>query len=74
MAAWPWYGALCKGLLYEAGEFLQVETYEHVQRWTRTINDRPAVQRGILVNRTWGEEGKQVAERHSAADFAGKVG
>jgi GST-like protein len=67
--AWPWYGALCKGLLYEAGEFLQVETYEHVQRWTKLINDRPAVKRGVLVNRTWGEEGKKLPERHSAQDF-----
>lgn len=69
MAAWPWYGALCKGLLYEAGEFLQVQSYEHVQRWTQEINARPAVKRGVLVNRTWGEEGKKLPERHSAQDF-----
>ena len=69
MAAWPWYGALCKGLLYEAGEFLQVQSYEHVQRWTQEINARPAVKRGVVVNRVWGEEERQLAERHSAADL-----
>lgn len=69
MAAWPWYGALCKGLLYEAGEFLQVQDYEHVQRWTREINSRPAVQRGVVVNRVWGDTDRQLAERHTAADI-----
>ncbi len=69
MAAWPWYGALCKGLLYEAGEFLQVQSYEHVQRWTQEINARSAVKRGVVVNRVWGDEERQLPERHSAADI-----
>jgi GSH-dependent disulfide-bond oxidoreductase len=75
MAVWPWYGALVKGLVYEAGEFLSVQDYKHVQRWTDTIAERPAVQRGRMVNRTWGAPESQLAERHSAADFEGvKVG
>ena len=54
IAVWPWYGALARGLLYEAGEFLSVHEYTHVQRWTHQIAQRPAVQRGRMVNRTWG--------------------
>ena len=69
MAVWPWYGALAKGLVYGAGEFLSVHEYPHVQRWTDAIAARPAVQRGRRVNRTWGEPADQLAERHSAADF-----
>ncbi len=69
IAVWPWYGALAKGLVYEAGEFLQVKDYTHVQRWTDRIAERPAVQRGRRVNRTWGDPASQVPERHSAADF-----
>ena len=69
MAVWPWYGALAKGLVYEAGEFLQVQAYSHVQRWTDRIAERPAVQRGRMVNRTWGEPSSQLHERHDAADF-----
>ena len=69
MAVWPWYGALAKGLLYEAGEFLQVQSYTHVQRWTEQIAQRPAVQRGRMVNRTWGEPSSQLPERHDASDF-----
>ena len=71
MAVWPWYGALAKGLLYSAGEFLQVQDYRHVQRWTDQIAARPAVQRGRKVNRTWGEPSSQLAERHAASDFDG---
>ena len=70
MAVWPWYGALAKGLLYEAGEFLQVKDYTNVQRWTDHIAERPAVQRGRRVNRTWGDPASQLPERHSASDFA----
>ncbi len=73
MAIWPWYGALVKGLVYEAATFLQVHEYTHVRRWTDAIAARPAVQRGRLVNRTWGEPGTQLAERHDAADFEGKT-
>ncbi len=69
MAVWPWYGALAKGLLYEAGEFLQVQEYTHVQRWTEQIAARPAVQRGRMVNRAWGEPASQLHERHEASDF-----
>ncbi len=69
MAIWPWYGALAKGQLYEAGEFLQVQAYTHVQRWADQIAARPAVQRGRKVNRTWGQPGSQLRERHDASDF-----
>jgi len=69
IAAWPWYGALAKGLLYEAGEFLQVEEYARVRRWTERIAERPAVKRGRMVNRTWGDPRSQLHERHDAADF-----
>ncbi len=69
IATWPWYGALVKGLLYEAGEFLDVGSYVHVNRWANTIGDRPAAKRGRLVNRAWGDEDKQLLERHNASDF-----
>ena len=69
IAVWPWYGALAKGLLYEAGEFLQVQEYRHVQRWTDAIAARPAVQRGRMVNRVMGQPSSQLRERHEASDF-----
>ncbi len=69
MATWPWYGALAKGRLYDAGEFLQVDEYPHVQRWADEINARPAVKRGRMVNRTWGPLEKQLHERHDHSDF-----
>jgi GST-like protein len=69
MAIWPWYGALSQGLLYEAGEFLQVQQYTHVRRWAEQIAQRPAVQRGRMVNRAWGEPASQLHERHDASDF-----
>jgi len=69
MAVWPWYGALAKGQLYGAGEFLQVEAYTHVLRWTDRIAQRPAVKRGRMVNRTWGQPASQLHERHDAGDF-----
>jgi GST-like protein len=69
MATFPWYGALAQGKLYEAGEFLDVESYTHVRRWMADIEQRPAVRRGRKVNRTWGQEDKRVPERHSAADI-----
>ena len=69
MAVWPWYGALAKGQLYEAGEFLQVQTYTNVLRWTDQIAKRPAVRRGRMVNRTWGQPDSQLPERHDARDF-----
>lgn len=69
IAVWPWYGALAKGLVYGAGEFLQVQGYKNVQRWTDAIARRPAVQRGRMVNRGWGEPSSQLHERHDAGDF-----
>lgn len=69
IAIWPWYGNLALGKAYNAGEFLDVESYTHVQRWAKMMLERPAVQRGRIVNRTFGEEWEQVAERHSAADI-----
>ena len=69
IAVWPWYGALVKGLLYSAAEFLQVQEYTHVLRWTDQIAQRPAVKRGRMVNRTWGEPASQLHERHEAGDF-----
>ena len=73
MAVWPWYGTLVKGQLYEAGEFLQVQDYTHVLRWTDEIAQRPAVQRGRMVNRTWGQPASQLHERHEASDFETKT-
>ncbi|MFD2438811.1 glutathione-dependent disulfide-bond oxidoreductase [Modicisalibacter luteus] len=69
IANWAWYGQLALGQLYEAGEFLQVESYEHVQRWAKEISARPAVQRGRMVNRTFGPLEEQLHERHDAKDF-----
>ncbi len=69
IAVWPWYGALVKGQLYEAGEFLQVHEYARVVRWADRIAQRPAAQRGRMVNRTWGQPASQLHERHDAADF-----
>ncbi|KTE41425.1 MULTISPECIES: glutathione-dependent disulfide-bond oxidoreductase [unclassified Sphingopyxis] len=69
MAIWPWYGALAKGLVYEAGEFLQVQDYKNVQRWTDQVAVRPAVKRGRMVNRVMGDPASQLHERHDASDF-----
>jgi len=73
MAIWPWYGALVKGLVYEAGEFLSVHAYKNVQRWTDEIGARPAVKRGRMVNRAFGEPSSQLHERHDASDFDTKT-
>lgn len=69
MAIWPWYGALAKGWLYDAAEFLSVQEYRHVQRWTDAIGERKAVQRGRMINRVFGEPSSQLPERHDARDF-----
>ena len=69
MAVWPWYGAMVKGILYDAGEFLAVHEYKNVIRWTDLIAERPAVKRGRIVNRTWGAPSSQLFERHDASDF-----
>jgi GSH-dependent disulfide-bond oxidoreductase len=73
MAIWPWYGGLAKGWLYEAAEFLQVQDYANVQRWADAIAERPAVQRGRMVNRISGEPSSQLHERHDASDFEMKT-
>ncbi len=69
MANWPWYGELARGNLYDAGEFLGVSSYEHVRRWADEISERPAVERGTMVNRSWGPPERQLHERHDASDF-----
>ena len=69
IAVWPWYGALAKGLLYEAGEFLSVHQYKNVIRWADEIGQRPAVKRGRMVNRVMGDPASQLHERHDASDF-----
>ncbi|MCG8671735.1 MAG: glutathione-dependent disulfide-bond oxidoreductase [Pseudomonadales bacterium] len=70
IAIWPWYGGLINNEVYpNAREFLNASEYEHVNRWANAIAERPAVQRGKRVNKTWGAEEEQLAERHSASDF-----
>jgi GST-like protein len=69
IAVWPWYGLMAQGGIYNAGEFLQVQEYKHLQRWTAEIAARPAVQRGRLVNRAAGNEPGRLLERHDASDF-----
>jgi GSH-dependent disulfide-bond oxidoreductase len=73
MAVWPWYGALALGKVYDAGEFLAVHEYTHVQRWTKAIGERPAVKRGRIVNRPFGDPSEQLLERHDASDFETKT-
>ncbi|RWH73238.1 MAG: glutathione-dependent disulfide-bond oxidoreductase [Mesorhizobium sp.] len=74
IAVWPWYGGLAKGRMYnDAGEFLSVTEYRHVQRWADAIDARPAVQRGRMVNRIFGEPAMQLHERHDASDFDTKT-
>jgi len=70
IAIFPWYGALVLGKIYEAGEFLEVESYKHVQRWAQELKERPAVRRGQRVNKVNGPEELQVRERHSASDIS----
>jgi GSH-dependent disulfide-bond oxidoreductase len=69
IAIWPWYGALAKGVIYDAGEFLQVQDYTNVIRWTDQVGARPAAQRGRMVNRVMGDPASQLRERHDASDF-----
>jgi GSH-dependent disulfide-bond oxidoreductase len=73
IAVWPWYGGLVKGLLYGGGDFLSVQDYKHVQRWTDQIAKRPAVKRGRIVNRVSGDPASQLHERHDAGDFDTKT-
>ncbi|MQT40199.1 glutathione-dependent disulfide-bond oxidoreductase [Pseudomonas sp. FSL R10-2172] len=69
IAVWSWYGQLVRNTVYSAAEFLSAHEYTHVQRWAEEIAKRPAVIRGLRVNRTWGDEASQVPERHEAADL-----
>ena len=69
IAVWSWYGQLVRNTVYSAAEFLSAHEYTHVQRWAEEIAKRPAVVRGLRVNRTWGDEASQVPERHEAADL-----
>ena len=69
IAVWPWYGALAKGQIYEAAEFLSAHEYQHLNRWADEIAQRPAVQGGRRVNRAWGPEDQQLHERHDASDL-----
>jgi len=69
IAIWAWYGQLVLGRLYDAAAFLDVQSYHHVMAWAKTIDDRPAVKRGRMVNRISGEPRYQLHERHDASDF-----
>jgi GSH-dependent disulfide-bond oxidoreductase len=73
IAIWPWYGGLVKGWAYDAAEFLNVQEYKNVQRWADAVFERPAVQRGRMVNRTSGDPSTQLHERHDASDFQTKT-
>lgn len=69
MAIWPWYGGVANGQVYNAAEFLQTHAYSNLLRWVEEIAQRPAVKRGRMVNRTWGDESEQLPERHADSDF-----
>jgi GST-like protein len=73
IAVWPWYGNLVRGEAYGAGEFLSVHEYTHVVRWADKIGERPAVRRGRMVNRAFGDPASQLHERHDAGDFLTKT-
>ncbi|SDD06960.1 glutathione-dependent disulfide-bond oxidoreductase [Belnapia rosea] len=73
IAVFPWYGGLAKGWLYGAAEFLDVQSYRHVNRWADALLERPAVRRGRMVNRVQGEPSSQLHERHEAGDFETKT-
>lgn len=69
IAIWPWYGLLVQGKVYEAAEFLDVKSYTNVLRWANQLGDRQAIKRGSIVNKVWGDDNKQMSERHSAKDI-----
>lgn len=69
IAIWPWYGALVLNRVYDAAEFLSAHTYKNVMKWAKAIDERPAVKRGVMVNKSWGEPNEQLLERHDASDF-----
>ena len=70
IAIWPWYGNLMFNALYDASQFLDTASYEHLNRWATLVGERPAVLRGKRVNKTWGPEEEQVPERHDASDIS----
>jgi GST-like protein len=69
IAIWPWYGALALNRLYDAAEFLDLASYKNLMRWAKQIDQRPAIKRGVMVNKTWGDLSTQLHERHDASDF-----
>ena len=73
IAIWPWYGQVVLNTVYEAAEFLQAHEYKHLNRWANEIAERPAVVRGRMVNRTFGEPEGQLHERHDASDFENRT-
>jgi len=73
MAIWAWYGAMVLGKLYEAAEFLDVTSYKNLLRWAKQIENRDAVKRGTMVNRSWGEPSGQLRQRNDASDFENKT-
>ena len=73
IAIYPWHGQVARNIVYEAAEFLQAGSYTHVQRWAEQVSKRPAVERGLIVNKFWGEESQQLHERHDASDFDTKT-
>ncbi len=73
MAVWPWYGGVARGLMYGSGEFLDVGSYKNVQRWTSLIGERPAVKRGVRVNRAWGDHPCRAARRQRLRQAGGSA-
>mgnify|MGYP001285521019 FL=1 len=69
IATYSWYGNLVLHNSYNSAAFLDVSSYEHVVRWAKEIEERPAVKRGRRVNRPWGPEEERVPERHDASDI-----
>lgn len=69
MAIWPWYAAVVENLAYKAAEFLEADSYTHLNRWVKQVGAREAVKRGRMVNRVWGDPAEQLPERHDASDF-----
>jgi GSH-dependent disulfide-bond oxidoreductase len=70
IAVWPWYGGIALGRSYEGADvFLATHEYEHVLRWAKAIDQRPAVKRGRIVNKTSGNPVEQLHERHDSSDF-----
>ena len=73
IAIWPWYGALILNRVYDAAEFLSADSYKNLMRWAKAIDERPAVKRGSMVNKSWGEPNEQLHERHDTSDFENRT-